>query len=256
MKTTAAKPTKTRTAKPKANGHDTATSICVVLDRSGSMESIRAATIAGFNLFLAEQAKLPGASFSMTQFDSQSIDVLYLDRPVAEVIPLSEDTYQPRASTPLYDAVGQTLRALEARQPAGKVVFVIVSDGEENASHEFGYKDVFDLIAEKRKLGWEFAFMGANLDAYATGAGLGMARQSSYQFAPTLEGTQAAYRALSHQTSSYRSGMTASLDLASEPGQAPRPGDTASPAGLTWQQAAKAAKTAKVAVTPLELHRS
>lgn len=207
----------------KKNGHgNNATTISVVLDRSGSMMACKAATIEGFNGFLAEQAKLPGARFSLTQFDSQGIDHLYVDQPVEKVKPLDESSYEPRGGTPLYDAVGLSVRKLDELGPKGKVVFVIITDGQENDSREFTHKAIFDLVAEKRVAGWEFVFIGANVDAYATSAGLGIAADSTHQYESTPEGTLAAFYAVSKSTTAYRSGATASMVMPS--GQSGGPG--------------------------------
>lgn len=210
-KTDQIKPNKT--AKPKAA--DTGVTVQVVLDRSGSMGSIRGATIEGFNAYLAEQRKLPGARFGLTQFDHDGghakIDVVYVDTPIEQVLPLSEATYQPRGGTPLYDAIGVTIAALEARKPAGKVVFVIITDGYENQSSEWTHQSVFDKITAKRADGWEFVFIGANVDAYAVGGSLGIAALSTRQYDATPTSAAAAYASLSRSTSDYRSGALASM---------------------------------------------
>lgn len=197
----------------KSRKTDTDILINVVLDRSGSMESIRDTTISGFNTYLAEQAKLPGARFSLTQFDTEGIDHDYIAVPVEQVHRLSRDTFVPRGGTPLYDAVAASINAVIAGKPSGKVVFVIITDGAENSSREYTREQVFELVNRQRTAGWEFVFMGANVDAYEVGAGLGVAAASSYNYAADAAGVARAYAAVSRTTGLYRRNMLASMDM-------------------------------------------
>jgi hypothetical protein len=212
---------------------DTKVTVQVVLDRSGSMGAIRGSTIEGFNAFLTEQRRLPGARFGLTQFDHDGghpcIDVVYVDVPIEQVASLTEATYQPRGGTPLYDAIGVTIAALERRVPAGKVVFVIVTDGEENQSREWTHQAIFDRIAGKRADGWEFVFMGANVDAYATSASMGIPANASRQFRANEASNLGAYASLAQATTSYRLGHTAAMVMAPEPEEEP----------TTWKRGAK-----------------
>jgi hypothetical protein len=192
-------------------GSDTV--IHVVLDRSGSMEAIRDATIAGFNAYLDEQAAIPGARFSLTQFSSDAVDHVYTDIPVASAPRLSRHTYQPSGNTPLFDAVGSGIAALEAKRPSGKVVFVIVTDGDNNASHEYTAEAVMAQIERLQSAGWEFVFMGANIDAYAAAASMGILRSSSYAYAATPAGAARAFTDVSRTTTMYRSGAIAAMDM-------------------------------------------
>jgi hypothetical protein len=153
--------------------------VAFLLDRTGSMQSVKAQTIAGFNAYLSGlQAEGADISFSLIQFDSASIDVLHANAPVAEVAPLTEDSYQPRASTPLIDAAVKTIRAVEAavaeREVAPKVVVTFQTDGEENCSTEHDWIELNLLVKEKIGLGWQFNFLGAGIDAYQQGARMGL----------------------------------------------------------------------------------
>lgn len=151
------------------------TEIACVVDRSGSMESIRTDAIGGFNGFLAEQRAEPGeARVTVVLFDDR-YEVLHESRPIAEVPPLDERTYVPRNTTALLDAVGRTIDELGARlaatpepQRPGKVIVAILTDGLENASRRYTRQDVFDRIRHQReKYAWEFVYLGANQDAFA-----------------------------------------------------------------------------------------
>ena len=150
------------------------THITVILDRSGSMESIRDATIAGFNAFLEAQRSVPGkATLSLVQFDSQdAYEVVHRFRSIQEVPDLTRDTFVPRDGTPLLDALGRGINDLEQRLSAladvdrpARAIIAIITDGAENASREFTKAMIVDRIAAKRKDGWQFVFLSADLEA-------------------------------------------------------------------------------------------
>ena len=196
-----------------------ATHIAVLLDRSGSMADVKDETISGFNYFLKEQ-KTAGdnASFTLVQFDSESTDVVHEARPVRDVPDLNQDTYQPRGSTPLLDALGQTInstgRALaaipEANRP-DKVVFVVITDGQENASHQFTKARVKEMIDHQTgKYNWQFVYLGANQDAFAEAGAVGIAMANAANFTPA--NMQVAFAGTSENLANYRrSGRPESL---------------------------------------------
>ncbi len=188
------------------------TDITVVLDRSGSMASVRDDTIGGFNSFLEEQKAVPGsACVSLVQFDDQ-YEVVYECRDVQDAPDLSPRTFVPRGSTALLDAIGRTLNATGARLAAlpeaarpGKVLLVVMTDGLENASHEFGARQVFDMITHQRdKYQWEIVFIGANQDAVLTGASYGLPASNALDYAATPAGTRHALSILSKATTKMR----------------------------------------------------
>ncbi len=188
------------------------TDITVVLDRSGSMASVREDTIGGFNSFLEEQKKVPGsANLSLVQFDDQ-YEALYEGRRLQDAPCLSAQTFVPRGSTALLDAIGRTIHATGTRLAAlpenerpGKVLVVVMTDGEENASREFSSGQIFDMITHQReKYQWEFVFIGANQDAIATGASYGIPQSNALNFAATPAGTRRMNAALSQATAGFR----------------------------------------------------
>ena len=136
------------------------THISVILDRTGSMETIRDDTIGGFNAFLNEQKSAAGyATMTLVQFDSQDpYEVLHKFAPVTAVTELTRSTFVPRASTPLLDAIGRGVNDLEqslsqmpeAVRPS-RVVMVVITDGQENASREFRKDQIAKMIAEKQE---------------------------------------------------------------------------------------------------------
>ncbi len=145
--------------------------IAFLLDETGSMMERKAVTISGFNEFLGSMKKLPGETFfSLTTFNSNNRKPVYVNVPIDKVNKLSGETYNPNFNTPLYDAIGNMIQDVRQAGVSGqKVLFVIMTDGEENASVEFNFERIRALIEEQKKLGWEFIFLGCDMDSYAKG---------------------------------------------------------------------------------------
>lgn len=195
--------------------------IYFLLDRSGSMESIRADVIGGFNTFVAEQKALPDpAVMTLIQFDSQDAnEVIFSATPLDQVDDLTVDTFVPRGGTPLYDAMGQAITAAqirwETRNELGQpedIVFVTFTDGGENQSRNYDRPKVFELVKNKESDGWTFVYLGANQDAYGEASNMGVAYGGTQNFKGDAVGTAAAYRSLS-------SNLTRSRTMASAGGQ-------------------------------------
>lgn len=182
--------------------------IAFVLDQTGSMAPLVPATIEGFNNFLAEQSKTPGAVMTLTLFNSLRMDVRYVAVPLEDVPPLSScgpNPYRVGGMTPLLDAVGTTVKGIEEWQRnhpdfAGRVLVTILTDGQENASHEWhiGHppvdgddRDLLGLIQWKQSEGWEFMFLGAGGSTWLEqtfGAVVGVDRILGYAHAPGAQG--------------------------------------------------------------------
>ena len=175
--------------------------ITVVLDRSGSMAAVADDTIGGFNQFLLDQKRAPGDGvLTLVQFDNE-YEFVHTAEPLAEVPPLSAATFIPRGSTALLDAisraVGETHERLvktdEGQRP-GTVIFVILTDGQENSSREATVEQVFARITEQQeKRGWKFIFLGANQDAIKSAARLGIGAGSSLSYAHNAAGSRRAF---------------------------------------------------------------
>jgi uncharacterized protein YegL len=161
--------------------------ISLVLDESGSMSSVIGQTISGFNEYIATLKESKNADkirFTLTQFNSDHVRVIYDGIRLAEVVDLDRDNYLPAGLTPLYDAIGATIRAVE-RSVKGKkrnVLIVIQTDGLENHSKEYDRQAIFDLIDAKKADGWSFAFLGADQDAFAASAAIGVGRGSTITY--------------------------------------------------------------------------
>ena len=174
------------------------TEIIVVLDRSGSMDSIKAQTIEGFNTFLQHQKSLEEeAVISIVKFDHE-FEVICLRKNISEVGYLTEESYQPRGTTALLDAIGKTINETKDRitstisgKTKTKVVFVIITDGHENSSNLYDRSQIFKLIRDfEKKENWQFVFIGANQDAIEEASRIGVNEKRSFTFVADKEGTK------------------------------------------------------------------
>ena len=168
------------------------------------MDSIKADAIGGFNSFLADQKKEPGeAIMTVALFDNEYI-LLHNGTPINEVPPLNETTYVPRGSTALLDAIGNTVTALNVRNPK-KAVIMILTDGQENASHHYQKQQIKDMIESSETKGWFVAYISANMDAIADARSVGIGMANTMGFSGDSRGTQVAYMAANMATREYRS---------------------------------------------------
>ena len=182
------------------------TDITIILDRSGSMSIIAADTIRGLNTFLDKQRTQPGdLLLTLVQFDDiNPYEVVYNGVNVKNVPNLEASSFIPRGSTPLLDAVGRgiigtgsRLRNIKEEDRPGLVVFVIVTDGQENASKEFTKAKIAEMIKEQTdKYSWSFIFIGANQDAITTAKDLNIDVRNSINYSATAKGTQSIYASL------------------------------------------------------------
>ncbi len=179
-----------------------------MLDKSGSMESIRSATISGFNEFKNDQTRESGdALLTLTLFDTQ-FDTVCQAVPIREVPDLDASTYRPSGMTALYDAIGHTMRITDDFVAANKpdqVLFVIMTDGFENSSREFSRERIFQMIEDRRKLAsYEFVYLGANQDAYEVGASIGVAAGHMLNYEAVPGEAAKTMKRLSHNVRGHR----------------------------------------------------
>lgn len=163
--------------------------VAVVLDRSGSMQSVKADTEGGLKAFLAAQHDTPGqTTVSLYQFNTE-YEAVYENLPLGAV---PEFELHPRGGTALLDAIGRTIAAVKAQIKAtpeddrpGEVILVILTDGEENSSREYKLPTVKELIEKRRAKGWQVVFLGADQDAITVAASMGIGQQTTMSYAST-----------------------------------------------------------------------
>lgn len=191
--------------------NDKPTHIVIVLDRSGSMDTIAQSTVDGLNTFIKEQRNAKGdAVMTLVQFDHE-YQVDYESRAINEVKDLiNGETFRPNGTTALFDAIGKTINTLKTNDD---VIFVIVTDGFENASREYNQAQVFSLIEEKKKMGWNFLFLGANQDAIAAGNSIGISGSNSITYNTNSTSVNNLYSSISDKVSTYRSSKFSGANL-------------------------------------------
>ncbi|UFS94977.1 vWA domain-containing protein [Nocardia huaxiensis] len=181
------------------------TLIAVLLDRSGSMQTIKSDTEGGFAAYIDQQRQVPKRiEVTLAQFDTE-YELLYANRPLHQVPALD---LKPRGMTALYDAVGRLITDVGAElaarpEPArpGTVIVVVLTDGHENSSKEWSHAAVKALITQQQEIyRWNFLFLGANMDAVAIGTGMGFGPQQSITYSTGSRGVEGVFRAASAYT--------------------------------------------------------
>lgn len=179
------------------------TELVFILDRSGSMSGLESDTIGGFNGMISKQ-KAEGEKVNVTTvlFDDE-VEIIHDRFPIDIVAPLSDKEYYVRGCTALLDAIGQSIKKIDNIQKhlpeehrAGRVLFIITTDGLENSSENYSYGDVKKMIDAKKECGWEFLFLGANIDAAKEAEKIGIARNRSVTFENDEHGIELNYEAV------------------------------------------------------------
>ena len=188
------------------------TELVFILDRSGSMSGLEDDTIGGFNSLIEKQKNEEGeALVSTILFDGRQ-EVLYDRVPLQKVEKMTRDQYYVRGNTALLDAIGGAIHhignvhkyAREEDRP-GKTLFIITTDGMENASRAYSYAEVKKMVErEQKEYGWEFLFLGANIDAIGTAGSFGIRRTNAVTFENDSEGINLNYEILSRTVSRFR----------------------------------------------------
>lgn len=196
------------------------TEIIVVLDRSGSMSTIQADMIGGFARFVQEQQALPGdCRMSLYRFDTE-YEACFENRPLAEV---PELPLEPRGGTALLDAVGKTINAVgrrlrstpEHKRPGG-LVFMIITDGEENSSREFKLASVKKMIEHQtKKYNWQFLYLGADVNSFSAASGMGIRAAGQAIFVNSAQGVNDLWSSNSAAIGGYRGAVGQGLASAS-----------------------------------------
>lgn len=197
------------------------TSINVIVDASGSMSHLAHDTIGNFNTFLKEQKEFPGeAVFTLCTFNTD-YRLPHDFVKIAGVPNLDAKTYIPQGGTALLDAMGTTidslgrkLAAMPEEERPSKVIFLIITDGHENSSKRYSAEQIKAMVEHQKDVySWEFVFMGANIDAIATGTNLGISAQNTLNYAATAAGTHELYSTISSSMNTYRSSNSSRADF-------------------------------------------
>ncbi|MBQ3108677.1 MAG: VWA domain-containing protein [Clostridia bacterium] len=196
------------------------TELVFILDRSGSMGGLEQDTIGGFNSMLHKQKQTEGDAIVTTVLFDNRVEILHDRIPIAGVRPITEKEYYVRGAPALLDAIGSTVEKTVAAERntaeeyrAEKVIFVITTDGMENASREYDYHRVKKLIKhEQEKYGWEFLFLGANMDAVSEAARFGIHADRAATFVNDSRGQQLNYSVVSQTVTAMRACPNARMD--------------------------------------------
>lgn len=189
------------------------TEIVFILDRSGSMSGLEADTIGGYNALIKKQKKEEGEAIISTVLFDDACEVLHDRKNLDNIEPLTDKDYYVRGCTALLDALGGAIHhignvhkyAREEDRPE-KTLFIITTDGQENSSRRYSYSKVKHMVERQReKYGWEFLFLGANLDAAAEAEKFGIRRDRAVDYHADKVGTAVNYKALSQAVSCVRS---------------------------------------------------
>jgi len=183
-----------------------------ILDRSGSMAGLEKDTIGGFNSMINKQKKIPGEALVSTVLFDDAYEVLHNRKSIKEVPSLTHEEYFVRGSTAILDAIGRSLkkmisvyRRLKDEEKPEKTIFVITTDGMENASREFTSTQIKQMIEkQKEKYQWEFIFLGANIDAVRTARDFGIRKDRVANYHSDEQGTALNYDAISETISEFR----------------------------------------------------
>ncbi len=195
-----------------------------ILDRSGSMSGLESDTIGGFNSMLEKQKQTPGDALVSTVLFDDRFEVLHNRKNISEIKPITKKEYFVRGSTALLDAIGRSIvkivsiyRKLKEEVKPEKTVFVITTDGMENASKEFSAFQIKNMIEfQKEKFNWEFIFLGANIDAVRTARDFGICAERVANYHSDEKGTQLNYKVISETISNLRLNKSINPDWKSE----------------------------------------
>ena len=188
------------------------TELVFILDKSGSMGGLEKDTIGGYNSMLAKQQTVEGEAVITTVLFDNDYELLHDRIDIKAVKPITEKEYRIGGSTALLDAIGRTIHKISNVQKntakdyrAEKILFVIITDGEENASREYSAQKIRAMIErQKNRYGWEFIFLGANIDAVETAERFGIAPDRAQSYHSDSAGTELNYQVVSKAVSTFR----------------------------------------------------
>ena len=195
------------------------TELVFIIDRSGSMAGLESDTIGGFNSLIKKQKKETGKCFVSTVLFSNNSEVIHDRVPLDKINEMTDDDYCPGGCTALIDAIGGAIkhissvhRYIRPEDVPEHIMFVITTDGLENASHKYSAKEVKKMVTEKEKDGWEFLFIGANIDSVETAGNFGIRSDRAVNYHADEKGTSVLYEAVCAQVSNLRKNKKVSSD--------------------------------------------
>ena len=185
------------------------TEVVFILDKSGSMHGLEKDTIGGFNAMLEKQKKEEGECYISTILFSSRSQSLYQHQEISTVKPLTHNDYQVGGCTALLDAIGYAIDDmkdyLKIQKEKRNVLFIIITDGMENASHEYSSRIIKRMVEEQQeKEDWSFTFLGANIDAIQTASDIGIKKEFAANYHNDSLGVQENFRAVSNMVRRYR----------------------------------------------------
>lgn len=188
------------------------TELVFILDKSGSMSGLEKDTIGGYNSMLEQQRKVDGECVVTTVLFDNHYELLHDRIDIRAIQPITAKEYFVGGSTALLDAIGKTIHKIGTVQKnttedyrAEKVMFVIITDGEENASRHYSSMQIREMIQrQKERYGWEFIFLGANIDAVETAGRFGIDADRAADYVPDGEGTELNFRMMSETVATFR----------------------------------------------------
>lgn len=199
------------------------TELVFILDRSGSMAGLESDTIGGFNSLIEKQKQQEGECFVTTVLFDHEILTLHDRVKLADVKPLTNREYEVRGCTALVDAIGETVthisdihRYAREEDVPENTLFVIITDGMENASKNYSSQQVKQLISQKKELGWEFLFIGANIDSVETAGFYGISPDRAVNYHADKKGTRVVYDAVAGAVGKMRSCAPLEADWSEE----------------------------------------
>ncbi len=201
--------------------NEKATELVMIIDQSGSMSGLESDTIGGFNSMIRKQKKEEGEVYVSTVLFDTDTKVLHDRVPLCEVKEMTGSDYMPAGCTALYDAIGGAIRHISRvhryirkEDVPAKTLFVITTDGMENASRNYSQRQIRQMIEEKKKDGWEFLFVAADIDAYSAAGDCGIAADRAANYRHDSGGTDVLYESISRTVSNFRMNSCISEDWA------------------------------------------
>lgn len=194
------------------------TEIVFILDESGSMSELEADTIGGYNSFIEKQKKESGEALVSTVLFANDSKVVHDRVDLKKVEPMNNQQYSPGGCTALLDAIGGAIHHIgnihkyaRPEDVPAKTIFVITTDGQENSSQEYSYKNIKMMIErQQEKYGWEFLFLGANIDVISEASKLGIRSDRAVKYECDQMGTQLNFSVVSNVVASVRGGKKVS----------------------------------------------